>query len=64
MASDAECARILATLLRIVSDAARANASEEERREALSTVLEGLEQGFIVVRAPQCTCGLGCTING
>ena len=64
MASEAECgAHILATLLRVVSDATRANASEEERKEALSVVLHGLQQGLLVVRAPQCTCGSGCTIN-
>ena len=55
MASDS--AHIRATLLHIVSDALRANSTAEERKEVLSTVLEGLEQGLIVARAPECTCG-------
>ena len=64
MASEAECgARILARLLRIVSDALRANSTEEERKEALSVVQEGLEQGLLVVRVPACTCGAGCVLN-
>ena len=51
---------ILDTLLRVVSNAARDNASEDVRRGALCTVLEGLEQGWLTVRAPRCTCGSGC----
>ena len=56
-------AGVLDAILRVVSDASRANASEEERREVLSLVQEGLQRGWIVVRAPQCTCGPGCALD-
>ena len=39
-------------LLRLVAEAARPEASEEERREALRILLEALENGWVLVRAP------------
>ena len=39
-------------LLRLVVSAARANASDEERREALRILLEALENGWLLLSAP------------